>query len=36
MENFMFWIVALFAAITVYRLLSRRAVTPQSQSGRDA
>jgi tetratricopeptide (TPR) repeat protein len=31
MENFMFWIVALFAAITVYRLLSRRAVSPKAR-----
>jgi len=31
MENFMVWIVALFAAITVYRLLSRRAVSPKAR-----
>jgi tetratricopeptide (TPR) repeat protein len=31
MENLMFWIVAIFAAITVYRLLSRRAVTPKAR-----
>jgi hypothetical protein len=31
MENLMFWIVVFFAAITVYRLLSRRAVTPKAR-----
>jgi len=31
MENFMVWIVALFAAITVYRLLSRRALSPKAR-----
>ena len=31
MENFMFWVVALLAAITVYRLLSRRAVSPRAR-----
>jgi len=31
MENLMLWIVALLAAITVYRLLSRRTVTPKAR-----
>jgi tetratricopeptide (TPR) repeat protein len=31
MENLMLWIVALLAAITVYRLLSRRVVTPKAR-----
>src|SRR5262249_6323914 len=31
MENFMVWILALFAAITAYRLLSRRAVGPKAR-----
>jgi tetratricopeptide (TPR) repeat protein len=31
MENFMLWVVVLLAAITVYRLLSRRAVTPKAR-----
>src|SRR5262249_13348222 len=31
MENFMFWVVTLLAAITVYRLLSRRAVSPKTR-----
>lgn len=31
MENLMFWIVALFAAIITYRLLSRRAATPKAR-----
>jgi hypothetical protein len=31
MENLMLWIVGLLAAITVYRLLSRRVVTPKAR-----
>jgi hypothetical protein len=31
MENFMFWVVALLAAITAYRLLSRRSVSPKAR-----
>src|SRR5262245_24149657 len=31
MENFMFWVVVLLAAITAYRLLSRRAVGPKAR-----
>jgi tetratricopeptide (TPR) repeat protein len=31
METLMFWIVAFLAAITVYRLLSRRAMTPKAR-----
>jgi len=31
MENFMFWVLMLLAAITVYRLLSRRAVSPKAR-----
>ncbi len=31
MENFMFWVVTLLAAITAYRLLSRRAVSPKAR-----
>jgi hypothetical protein len=31
MENFMFWVVVLLAAITAYRLLSRRAVSPKAR-----
>ncbi len=31
MENPMFWIVSLIATIVVYRLLSRRMVTPQAR-----
>ena len=31
MKSLMFWIVVFFAAITVYRLLSRRAVTPKAR-----
>ena len=31
MENFMLWVVVLLAAITVYRLLSRRVVTPKAR-----
>src|SRR5262245_40578185 len=31
MENFMFWVLALLAAITAYRLLSRRAVSPKAR-----
>src|SRR5262249_36552309 len=31
MENFMVWILAFFAAITVYRLLSRRALSPKAR-----
>src|SRR5262245_9783819 len=31
MENFMFWVVALLAAITAYRLLSRRTVSPKAR-----
>ena len=31
MENFMFWVVALLAVITAYRLLSRRAVSPKAR-----
>ena len=31
MENFMLWVVVLLAAITVYRLLSRRAVSPKAR-----
>ena len=36
MENLMFWIVVVLATFTVYRLLSRRVVTPKAQSDRDA
>jgi tetratricopeptide (TPR) repeat protein len=31
MESFMLWVMALLAAITVYRLLSRRAVSPKAR-----
>jgi tetratricopeptide (TPR) repeat protein len=31
MDNMMFWIVSLFAAITIYRFLSRRKVTPKAR-----
>ena len=31
MENPMFWLISLIATIVVYRLLSRRAVTPQAR-----
>ena len=31
MENLMFWLVVVLAAITVYRLLSRRVVTPKAR-----
>src|SRR5512144_722300 len=31
MENVMFWIVVVLATFTVYRLLSRRAVTPKAR-----
>src|SRR5262249_32202042 len=31
MENFMFWVLALLAAITAYRLLSRRAISPKAR-----
>ena len=31
MKNMMFWIVVCLAAITIYRLLSRRAVTPKAR-----
>jgi tetratricopeptide (TPR) repeat protein len=31
MDNLTFWIVVFFGAITVYRLLSRRAATPQAR-----
>jgi tetratricopeptide (TPR) repeat protein len=31
MDNMMFWIVALFAAITMYRFLSRRQITPKAR-----
>jgi tetratricopeptide (TPR) repeat protein len=31
MDNMMFWIVSLFAAIVIYRLLSRRHVTPKAR-----
>jgi tetratricopeptide (TPR) repeat protein len=31
MDNMMFWIVALFAAIMMYRFLSRRQVTPKAR-----
>src|SRR4029453_3774824 len=31
MENLMLWVVVLLAAITVYRLLSRRAVSPKAR-----
>ncbi|MGH7833707.1 MAG: hypothetical protein ACREQK_08685, partial [Candidatus Binatia bacterium] len=31
MDNLMFWIVVVFGAVTVYRLMSRRAATPQAR-----
>src|SRR5262249_44296924 len=31
MENFMFWVVVVLAAIIAYRLLSRRAVSPKAR-----
>jgi tetratricopeptide (TPR) repeat protein len=31
MENWTFWIVVFFAAITLYRLISRRAMTPKAR-----
>lgn len=31
MENVVFWFIVLFAAITIYRLLSRRMATPQAR-----
>ena len=31
MDNLIFWLVALFAAFTTYRLLSRRAATPKAR-----
>jgi hypothetical protein len=31
MDNLMFWLLFVFAAITLYRMLSRRVVTPKSR-----